>query len=267
VVETQAGTVVLATRAPLPVGTALSLQVTGAPTPPPAASAIERLAPLVSRTWPALEETLRTLAETDPAQRQQVLNTVLPRAESGLAFGLLAFMAALRGGDIRSWLGEGPSRALQRARPDLIERLDGDFRQLAKLADDPAAGDWRVALIPVGVQSGIEQVRLLLRRHSGDEGEKAPAAAGTRFVIDVSLSRLGRLQLDGLVREKGKRLDLIVRTAEPLPAAVREEIRRLFAATNAETNVGGSVSFQSSPAGFVEIPVERLIQGHVGLIA
>lgn len=266
VVQTPAGLIAFATRAPLPNGTGVTFQLTSAPTVPAAVAAPAAPEPLLRRDWPALSEALRALADADPVQRQHVLNTVLPRADSGLAAGILLFLAALKGGEVSSWLGEGPVRALQRAKPELADKLDGDFRQLARLAGDSGSGDWRVALVPINIQSEIQQIRLLLRRQSGEEEAKGQAGAGSRFVIDVTLSRLGRLQLDGLVRDKGKRMDLIVRTNEPLPHAMREDIRRLFAEANAATGIGGSVAFQAAPAGFVEIPAESVVQGHVGLV-
>lgn len=266
VVQTSAGLIAFATRAPLPNGTGVTFQLTSAPTVPAAVAAPAAPEPLLRKDWPALSEALRALADADPVQRQHVFNTVLPRADSGLAAGILLFLAALKGGEVSSWLGEGSVRALQRAKPELADKLDGDFRQLARLAGDSGTGDWRVALIPVNVQSEIQQIRLLLRRQGGEEEAKGQAGAGSRFVIDVTLSRLGRLQLDGLVRDKGKRMDLIVRTNDPLPQAMREDIRRLFAEANAATGIGGSVAFQAAPAGFVEIPAESVVQGHVGLI-
>jgi hypothetical protein len=266
VVQTPAGLIAFATRAPLPSGTAITFQLTSAPTVPVVVAAPAAPEPLLTRDWPALNEALRALADADPAQRQHIVNTVLPRADSGLAAGILMFLAALKAGEVGSWLGEGPVRALQRAKPELVDKLDGDFRQLSRLAGDSGTGDWRVALIPVNVQSEIQQVRLLLRRQGGEETGKGQAGAGTRFVIDVNLSRLGRLQLDGLVRDKGKRMDLIVRTREPLPQLMREDIHRLFAEANATTGIGGSIAFQAAPTGFVEIPAESVVQGHVGLI-
>ena len=44
----------------------------------------------------------------------------------------------------------------------------------------------------------------------------------------MELSQLGRMQLDGLVRGGNKRLDLIVRSATPLPGHMRDDIRRIF---------------------------------------
>jgi len=267
VIQTPAGLIAFTARALLPSGAAITFQLTSAPTVPAAVAAPAAPEPLLTRDWPALNEALRMLADADPAQRQHIVNTVLPRTDSSLAAGILMFLAALRGGEIGSWLGEGPVRSLQRAKPELVDKLDGDFRQLARLAGDSGTGDWRVALIPVYVQSEIQQVRLLLRRQGGEETGKGQAGAGTRFVIDVNLSRLGRLQLDGLVRDKGKRMDLIVRTNEPLPQSMREDIHRLFSEANATTGIGGSIAFQAAPSGFVEIPAESVMQGHVGLIA
>ena len=53
---------------------------------------------------------------------------------------------------------------------------------------------------------------MLTRRHESDDEEGGDQEC-TRFVIDVDLSKIGRLQLDGMLRNKGKHMDLIVRNS------------------------------------------------------
>jgi hypothetical protein len=63
-------------------------------------------------------------------------------------------------------------------------------------------------------------------------------------VVEVEMSRLGDLQLDGLVREK--RLDLILRSRAPLPDFMRRDITQIFHETNEITGNRGNIGFQSS---------------------
>ena len=71
---------------------------------------------------------------------------------------------------------------------------------------------------------------LLTRQHrrdeDGEEGEEGEVEGATRFVVELELSRLGPLQLDGLVRQS--RFDLIVRTTSPLAAEMRRDILGIF---------------------------------------
>jgi hypothetical protein len=271
VLLTPAGTITLATAIHLPRGAELVLEVrsepllaepTAGPPPPP-----HPLALVQARAWPALAEAYQALQSIDPAAAQQMAAAILPQANSRLTADMLFFLSALRGGDIGGWLGEENARVLRRERPDLLGRLGADFRQIATMARDPAAGDWRIALIPFFTGAELDQIRLYLRPYGGGEDENDAPPTGVRFIIDVDLTRLGRLQLDGLVRDDRKRVDLIVRSDQPLPAAMQNDIRAIFEDANALTGVVGGLAFQAAPANFVDVaPAAKRAEGP-GLLA
>ncbi len=203
--------------------------------------------------WPALGETLTLLAATNPPAARHLAAQVIPRLDSSLTSGMLFFISALRGGNVRGWLGEGVERTLQRHRPGLLGRLGDDFRAISRTADDPQGGEWRSVPIPLLGGESLEQIRLHIRRH-GDDDETGDDKAQSRFIVDLSLSRMGRMQLDGLVRGgESKRLDLIVRSPSPLTPAMREDIRRIFSAAGEATGIKGGVTFQATPANFVDV--------------
>lgn len=256
IVETDAGTLVLKTPGALSKGLGLALEIAG-PVHPPETDAA-RPSPLSSRGWPALEEAVPILHRDAPDLHRVLIANLLPKPDSTLAAGIIMFLTALRTGDIRAWLGEDTVRALNRGRPDLARRIEGDFRELSRVADD-TGGDWRVAVIPFNAQTSIEQLRLLTRRPPRDESGKDND--GARFVVDVTLSRLGRIQLDGLVRRKDKRLDLMVRTAAPLPQDMRNDIRRLFTRASEATGINGLLQFEARKNGFVEAKTADPLRG------
>jgi len=266
VVHTPLGDVSLATRAPLPVGTSVIFEVVGSPTPlpsqPPAHGAAFMLGE--PRHWPQLLEAVQALGEINPQAAQHLVNTLIPRPDAQLAANMLFFLSALRGGDIRSWLGDGIVRDLQRHRPGILARLGESFRQMTRMAEEPIAGDWRAGLIPFHTGAAIEQIRLFLRQQNrnGDEGVQA----GTRFVVDVELTRTGRLQLDGLLREGNKHLDLIVRTDAPLAPNMQEDIRGIFNEAGQLTGLKGGVTFQAAPPDFVEVLRETARTDHPGVV-
>ncbi len=256
ILTTNVGALTLATRTPAPVGSAITLEITGELTPPkhnPAAARTTGEVMLQSRTWPALEEAMKALEEISPAVAQQVTNAVIAQPNARLATNMIFFMSALVGGNISSWIGDGAARTLQRFRPELAEKLKGDFKSLEKMAKESAKGDWRVSLIPIYAGEGIEQIRVMTRNLGDDEKEENEEAEGTRFVVDVDLSRLGRLQLDGLVQDKGKRLDLIVRSSSALPTGMQNDIRGIFLQAGELTSISGGLTFQAGPADFVEL--------------
>lgn len=235
----------------------MTLEPLGSLTAPTAAAAahpsahLSDPALLFGREWPALEESAATLAELSPGAQQAVLQ-MLARPDTQLGANVLFFLAALRGGDIRSWLGDGPMRVLERLRPELAGRLGEEFSRLARLADEPGSNDWRVAAVPFADGEDVHRIRFLTRQ-SPQEEDKGESGRGTRFLVDVELTRLGRLQLDGLVAKDGKRVDLLVRSNQPLPGRMRDDIRVIFQEAAALTGLQGGVGFQAQPAGFVDV--------------
>jgi hypothetical protein len=172
---------------------------------------------------------------------------MVPRPGPKLTSGLLFFLAAL-GGDVGRWLGNQAMQALKSAgRETLRTRLGQDFGQLSRLSESPG-GDWRLFFIPLLDGDQVQQLRLFLRH-----GQQGPGGSGgeeddepTRFVVELELSHLGDLQLDGLVRDK--RFDLILRTRAPLPDFMRRDIAQIFQDANGASGYAGNIGFQSSTA-------------------
>lgn len=257
VVQTHAGPISLPTAQALPSGTEIRFEVMSLNAPAAGAALHSALhaggAPLLDGEWFAFDEALDVLQSAAPSAHQHVMQAALPRADAQLATNVLFFLSALRGGEIKNWLGDGPVRVLDRMRPDLAGRLRNDMMQMTRPVEDPANGDWRLHGVPFLYGAEIDRIQLLTR-DQGDGDDDPSGKGGTRFVVDLNLSRLGHLQIDGLVGEKNKRLDLVLRTDEPLEPNVREDIRRIYNDALELTGLEGSVGFQANPGNFVNIP-------------
>jgi|GEM_PF-1475626 len=203
--------------------------------------------PLQSRTWPALQETLQVLIGQPDNAAQLLKNTLPAPAAARMTPAALFFLAALRIGSIESWLGENILQALSKAgRRDLIERLGGDFKSLSRQAQSPVGGDWRVISLPMLHDEQISQIQFYVRQQNDDDSEGREDGGNkktTRFILNLTLSRMGDLQMDGLLRPK--RLDLILRSESALPFDIRQEIMRRFAAGIGQVDMQGGVSFQT----------------------
>ena len=190
------------------------------------------LRPLRGQDWPALRETLEVLAKADPSGTRTLANAILPQANGRLAATLLAFTGAVKKGDARAWLGAKAAKALEKlGRTDLLEKLEDDFKQLARQAAEVPPGDWKPYSIPFSDGTELHRILMHVRQPGAEEvDEDASGADGhgsraNRFLIDLTLSRIGELQLDGLIRPR--RFDLILRTHMPLPPEMRQEIGKL----------------------------------------
>lgn len=156
--------------------------------------------------------------QVNPELATRVIDTVVPQATNSLAARILFLLSALQGGDVRSWIGESTIRNLRWARPDLANRLTETFAQLEHGGDSRETETWRALHIPFLVNGELQPIRLFTKQRRQGDGEDQEADEEpecSRFVVDFRLSRLGRLQLDGLVRDSGRRLDLIVRSEKP----------------------------------------------------
>ncbi len=253
-VETPLGMLALEQRLALPPGTLLALQQLAA-TPPDAPAD----APVAqSATWPALAQALSALDRSLPALAAQLRSDLSPASGAQLAGTLLFLMSALNTG---AWPGARLAAALDGAgRGDLRQRLEGDVAELRQLAD-PTSGDWRVFLLPLLEGGTIRPVRLYLRRDSGKAA--AVAEQGTRFLLEVDTSRLGAVQLDGLVRQQ--RFDLVLRSHRAFAAELRQEIAAVFRNATTACGLAGDIVFTTASR-FAVAPLDAL-RPHVGVTA
>ncbi|MBK8174572.1 MAG: hypothetical protein IPK66_04595 [Rhodospirillales bacterium] len=199
---------------------------------------------------PVVGAPLERTVTTDAARN--ALHAALPRLDANFGTNIRSFFAALQSKDLRSWLGDSTVTRLRSDAPDLLARVADDFDDVAKTAAKTSTDGWSTANIPIAVGDAILPVRLLFRQRPGAGRTASGEKDDRRFVLDVSLSRLGRVQLDTLVRGNGSHLDLIVRSDVPLTAAARDDIREVMRATGGQSGIAGSVGFQSAPAGFAE---------------
>jgi hypothetical protein len=267
IINTHAGPVSIITPSALPPGTTISFQILAAAPNSTSLSehaVIERAGTVILETkgWPVLDETVDILNQTTPSIAQQLINSALPRPDSALTANILFFIAALRGSEIKNWLGDAPIRALERIRPNLASRLGDEFQQIAKLSDDDAGKDWRAIPIPMLNGSEIEQIRLFMRRKPRKEDDSPE----TRFIIDMDLSNMGRIQMDGLIVQEKKKFDLIVRLERQLTPSQENDIREIFVKSSELTGVSGGLTFRTSPPDFTEITVNSANDTGLGLI-
>ena len=257
--KTSLGTFALMTKTPLQAGAQLTFEMTATPArpgPAPGVSAFWAREGLAQgkEGWQNLTDALEVLKGADPKTHQAVIRAALPAADNRLAANMLFFLSALRGGDLRAWMGGTATRILQTQAPDVMRRLGDDFQQLSRAADDPASADWRLTVLPFLNGSAIEPIRFFLRgkKRDGDDGDDE----ATRFVIDVDMSQIGKIQLDGLIRAERKHVDLIIRTKRPLPPQMQQDIQTIFKDAGELTGMVGGLVFQAAPPDFVKFTTD-----------
>jgi hypothetical protein len=258
-VRTPMGDVSLMTRAVLPKGSQLTFEAVatrapesvqrpmpqGQPAPmeggviaPETMAAVKSFA----REWPALKEVMAALQAANPDVARSVIASVMPGANNSLASSILLFLSALRGGDMKNWLGSDATALLERrGHDDLLSRLNTDAAQFGRAAEASAQSDWRALPFPLFDGTDLQQIWAFVREHrrAGDQADKK----ALRFVVELELTALGGMQLDGLIQEK--QFDLIVRSSRQLPQNVRQDLSGLFEGSVEATGFSGSMIFQS----------------------
>ena len=174
-----------------------------------------------------------------------------------MASNILFYISALRGGDISSWLGSEVNTLLQNNFPDLSARLNEEFFQLARPFNEAPTGDWRAALIPLLNGSQLEFFQMNLRGRSKDANKESDEDT-SRFLIDVKLSKLGRIQLDGLIKSKGKRFDLFIRSEKPFAKIIHRDLNNIFIEFTKLTGNSGHLVFQIS-SNFIDLPLPKIV--------
>ena len=260
---TPQGMMTLQTKTPIPAGTfvKITLSAPAAQTGPPPAGALQ-LAALgetarLSQHWQGLTEAVEMLRSVDRATARQLLNT-LPTAGPKLTTTLLAVLSLLNGGrpgGIGALIGERALQMLERTGGKAVtEKLEGDFSTLKTLAAEPDGDGWRLYALPIHYKEEIGQLRLGVRSGSDTEEDDEDSEAGTRFLLDMALSALGRVQLDGFMKKRKRHFDLILRTQTPLPRRMQTDIILLFNEAKDIGGLKGQLVFQDNPNRFLPMP-------------
>ena len=217
--------------------------------------------------WPALTQLLTTLGGSSPVA-SAFIRQAIPTLGPGFAQAFTAFLT--RGDGTATYppapgtltvplTGSGQARGVdpQELKTALLQ-IASDFSSAAAktgAALQPQA--WQSYQVPVLTDYGISMAQLFMRQQSDivdDDAGRQGAAASTRFLLEISPSQLGPVQLDGLLRKtttRVDRLDLIVRTEFAVPPDAAGQMSAMFQSTMGATGMVGNLGFQVGPENFV----------------
>ncbi|MGH1375692.1 MAG: hypothetical protein ACRBCK_05010 [Alphaproteobacteria bacterium] len=255
----------------LPAGTHIEIQATQNIALPPVTSPLIAPLPitqshfLIPDIWQTIQDVQQALAQTNP-QTAQAFSNIVPNAGSPSSMGpaALFFLTAIRSGDLQGWMGDKAVDALKRAgKTDLLNRLGREFSALSRFSNEPMPQDWRGVSIPLAWQNDIHKIAIHYRKEDNkSDDETQNSGTKTRFIMDLSLSQMGGIQLDGLYQghEDGHigRLDLILRSEESFSAAMRQQMRTSYKHALDETSITGELSFQNKEEQWVKISSDHV---------
>jgi hypothetical protein len=217
----------------------------------------------MAQSWPLMMEAFEELlAQLSPSQTQSLFNVIPRPAAAGHQFTATAllFIAAARGGEISGWMGARADqilRGFEGGKKDMLNRLLSDIGRLTArtAASDPSApsatqggGDWRGYTLPLLFGMDLTKINLWTKPFGKEEneGSEAEKMRGTRFIVDLELSRMGNVQLDGLVQPYAKRLDLALRTEHAFSSDIRQHLRERWQTALHTIDMSGQIDFQTT---------------------
>jgi hypothetical protein len=220
--------------------------------------------------WSALTDVLNIPQE--PAL-QAFLQQRVPHLAAAFPGALLFALKALQQGDARGWLGKAAVGAVERGqRMPLLAALQAELGQSRGSTSDALVGDWQSYQLPwlapppqAAPSTPPQLLPLQLYVHHNQTAsereatnpEAAKAAQQTRFVLDLTLTRLGALQLDGFMQRQ--QFDLVIRTHQPLGATLEQELRTAFTDALGATGYHGQLLFQIGGHNWLYLAAKPLV--------
>ncbi len=233
--------ITLATSAP-PPGTKITLAVVPEQVSAASAAAI----PASGDVAPAAA----LLTASQGTAAAAAVNALMPQVGPALAAQMAFYAGALQQGDIRVWLGDAARASLDRTQRgrQALSSVGDDMANTQEVNASAGPGNWQAMTIPFANGAVVDPIRLYVMQTDPDEegdAKNKQSSDATRFLVDVQLSKLGLFQIDGFARPD--RLDLIIRTPQPLNPAVKAGIEQVYVNVSSARGLGGVIAFQVAP--------------------
>lgn len=194
-----------------------------------------------------------TVLQTESPQAATALLTRLPTMGANFLSSSLLFWMNLIQGNVRKALGDEVADGLQATgHEDLLSSLSspaGSSGVPSPATQEQPAPVWQHYALPFVYDGALQEARLYVKREAPrKEREQKKTSGDTRFILEVSLSQMGELQLDGLVQHKEQKTlcDLIVRTHTPFSPEEQQDMTELYTEAASITGFNGALRFSVS---------------------
>ena len=241
-VVTKAGVLALEEKIQLPHLTPVKVQITEIfPTPAFSPEKTE------SNVFQNISTALNLLKETDIKTFEEIKN-ILPQTGNKLPVQLFSFINMVtKNIPLATFFGETNIAVLQNLSEkgqNFIKEIDKDFLSVSKKVSD-GRSSWDGWSVPFLSGDVVEPVSLYLQKANENEHRQTKTNGKTntvRFLLDLNLTRLGKIQMDGLAHRAERRFDLIVRHQNNLPSEFDDKIHFIFTQTLSALNYTGTVN-------------------------
>lgn len=194
----------------------------------------------------ALPQAIVAVSQVAPQALQQMIANHIPMPTAALPGALLFLFSAFKQGSVRDFLGSEATDGLANAgKMAIINDLSKELSAAGQPAQDAVVGDWRAYPIPLFAQQQFQALTLYVHNDRDERKEQSGGTTGVgkiRFLIDMRLSKLGAMQVDGFVQPK--KLDMILRSEAVLPEGLHHELRASYVKALGAVGYTGTLNFQ-----------------------
>ena len=217
-----------------------------------------------SLQWDSLKQAISTLEEQNPEGAEK-LKRALPEANEKLLPKLLQLSQSITQQNMRSFFGDDVLNILRALGFDGM--LQADAAQLNNILQKPDTPDgWRALLFPYIEEHSqdLKQGSFFWRKH---KKEKADDDDSLRFVLNVQMSALGQVQLDGLMKGS-EAMYLKLRLTEPLETEEERGLKDLVQNSLQVAGLSGTLQvervsfFETDPLHEMLAPIDEEIPEH-----
>lgn len=146
--------------------------------------------------WRSLDPVMAAL-KSMTGEGKHSMTGMIPTDQAGVSVVLLRFLSALKSADVHAWLGDDGAERLIARSPEAFLDVFEEFQMFGRLAQQDGPGDWRQFWLPLLTDGQLAQIRFFERKRSAPQQDGQTKSSKRQFVFDVTLSQLGRIQLDG----------------------------------------------------------------------
>lgn len=204
--------------------------------------------------WPAIDDLYNNLLQINP-QTASSLTKSLPNVGNPSQMGAAAmmFIAAVKSGDLGNWMGDKKIDLIRQAgKADILSKLTQTNPTARAGAPEAAtSSEWRAVPLPMFWEGEIHKITLFTRHENQQQQQEQNGHSQTRFIFDLSLTRMGDVQLDGLLRDN--RLDLVIRTQNAFSEPMQQTMRQAYSGALDHTDLSGELNFQGSTKNWVHV--------------
>lgn len=191
----------------------------------------------LSSKWDGLQRAINVLKNQDPSAAEALMKRI-PHLGKNFLPAFMIFSQAITNGRAESMMDERTVNLLR----GLGIELGGDIQSLNQLQQKTDTPDsWRTLIFPYVEDDGQDpqQGGFYWRNQQDEEGHKH-----LRFVVNITLTSFGAVQLDGLMNDKN--LNLKLRMSKPLPPEHIEGLKSVVRQTLEKLDIQGSFTIETT---------------------